>query len=751
MDVQLGSFLAAPRGNWLFLTGTISSFEAMGRSKLLLLLALCILNSSQATDFKYMGSSLSLEVSTGKAIPELIVYYRSLALSPCPPVTQGMCQVLNCTSVAQQSSTEYSGWCHNHGQAVIPMSNSSTLQIRPTGCCWLPADGLKFSLPMSVELGIRSDTQNPNHLPQAGISQPIRVPQNCLTVYNLNVFDPDKDVVRCRFGNQNEGECTNCSQYSFLQLDEVNCVLNYTGSEHKGIYIVELIIEDFPVVDIVLSSNYGNRTIPAYSPSFGTSARLSATPLQFTITVDEAALECNPGLIRPAFVAPTPPSMHIFPLMPYDGVSFTISAVTSQTRISNFTILGPPGLQNSLLWFNKRQDFDITSANVSWTRITVYQPIYISVCFSANIDRFQSVPWCIWIQQIPAAAPPPGSAIQCLETEMKFILARTTLPNIYEHDLQLNDPSCNITGNATHFLLDIPLLGCGTKIQVEDAYFVFINTLMTRTLYGVITRLPTLRLPITCHYQSMDHVGNNMTVSTYVSDKAFGNFSIHIEFKQSSLSRSRTGLIQSPLRVASNEILYLYVFANTPVPKVDLIVQSCWTSQDNNATTGTTFIKQGCVNEGIVQLVSDESLEKIYKINLGAILNSVSEVYVQCIVQLCINIDSTTNCSSGCLSSRTVQYNPMSREYHVSSGLISLVQSSTVGATTSLVSSPSTQLAASYVAIITGTVIGCTVTLVVALLVMKSFQGVTNRRIHHLVRDHFSSSGSWKPQQFTNI
>uniref|UniRef100_A0A8C4RVR7 Uncharacterized LOC114645494 n=1 Tax=Erpetoichthys calabaricus TaxID=27687 RepID=A0A8C4RVR7_ERPCA len=551
MNVLLDSLLAAPRGNWLFITGTISSSEAVGKSMLLLLLALSILNSSQATDFKYMGSSLSLEIPTGKAIPELIVYYRSLALSPCPPVTQGMCQVLNCTSVAQQSSTKYSGWCLNQGQAVIPMSNSSTLQI----------------------------------------------------------------------------------------------------------------------------------------------------------------------------------------------------------RISNFTILGPPGLQNSSLWFDKRQDFDVTSANVSWTRITVYQPIYISVCFSATIDRFQLVPRCIWIQQIPSGAPPPGSAIQCLETEMKFILARTTLPNIHEHDLQLNDPSCSIIGNATHFLLDIPLLGCGTKIQVEDAYFVFINTLMTRTLYGVITRLPTLRLPIACHYQSMGNVGNNMNVSTFISDKAFGNFSIHVEFKHSSLSRSSTGLIQSPLRVASNEILYLYVFANTPVPKVDLIVQSCWTSEVNNATTGNTFIKQGCVQEGIVQLVSDESLEKIYKINLGAILNLVSEVYVQCIVQLCLNIDSTMNCSSGCLSNNTVQFNPMSREYHVSSGLISLIQSSTIGATTTLLSSPPTQrqLAASYVAIIIGTVIGCTVTLVVALLVMKSFQGVTYRRIHHLVRDRFSSSGSWSPQQFTNI
>ncbi|RXM34513.1 ZP domain-containing protein [Acipenser ruthenus] len=434
------------------------------------------------------------------------------------------------------------------------------------------------------------------------------------------------------------------------------CVLWYTGGAAQGSYAVELIVEDYPRAAVTLTHTQGTRTIPPYS---STGAPLSSTPLHFTVTVEGESSECKPGLARPGFTEPTPANGETVSVLPYDEVAFTISAVSSD-MVSDIAVLGPPGLVLSKLWEGQRAGVRVVSANVSWTGTSRKDPRSKPICFSASTKRFQSEPRCIWIAQQVTIAPPPGTGaismdilkqahsavlcgdaflascptvLQCLEERMKLFLPRTALPQIGESDLQLIDPACNITGNSTHFLLDIPLTGCGTRIQEEDSYLVLVNVVSSRVSSqapgAVITRIPSLRFPLACRFKAGGQVTGEVSVPQGPKDEAFGKFTFDIKFRRelpAAVGAARVGDVDkmdTPFELDPSKPLYLQVNASCNITGVELVVESCWISETKNTTRSgdSSFIDQGCMAAGgKVQLVLDELNEKIYQINLTSLI-----------------------------------------------------------------------------------------------------------------------------------
>ncbi|XP_041075360.1 uncharacterized protein LOC121295093 [Polyodon spathula] len=734
--------------------------------RLLLFLTLSFLwDNSQAldpaSDFSYLGSSFSLEPSGRENSTEVLLLYRVLSASPCPAASKGLCGVLNCTTPSQQGahgSSPSPGWCQAQGEVIVHVEHSSTLQLSSSGCCWSQsvAPRLQFVLLMRVELGFRSDTGSPNSPPQAALLPPVRLPRNCATSFSLGVLDREGDVVRCRYGQRARAECTLCSHQAFLHVDEELCVLWYTGGGAQGTYAVELIVEDYPRAAVTLTHTQGTRTIPPYS---STGTPLSSTPLHFTVTVEGESPECMPGLARPGFTQPTPANGETVSVLPYDEVTFTISAVSSD-MVSDIVVLGPPGLVLSNLWEEKTAGVRVVSANVSWTGTSRQDPRSKPVCFSASTNRFQSEPRCIWIAQQTTIEPPPGTVLQCLEERMKLFLPRIALPDINESDLQLIDPTCNITGNSTHFLLDIPLTDCGTRIQEEDSYLVLVNVvssrLLSQDLGAVITRIPSLRFPLACRFKAGGLVTGMVSIPQRPKDEAFGKFTFDIKFRRELPAVAGVGRIgdmgkmDTPFELDPIKPLYLQVNASCNITGVELVVQSCWTAESKNTTRSgsSSFINNGCGSSGNVELMMDELNDKIYKINLTSLIPAriVPEVYIHCSVKLCMTMSDTDPCSPNCSSSRSFSSKSYSRSafllqslesslFTVSAGPIRLGVNSTITDTVNPLSPsslPSVPTSSSEipnrVGIAVGVVLGAAVLLIVGLLLIKTFLGIQNRR-----------------------
>ncbi|XP_040899642.1 uncharacterized protein LOC121185485 [Toxotes jaculatrix] len=96
-----------------------------------------------------------------------------------------------------------------------------------------------WSMTAHVDLGTRSDTGQSNRSPITTIPAILRVPRNCPRSFNIMMFDPDGDRVRCRVPtNSSTSECGLCSLTSGFSLDELNnhhsCSKNHHSCNHPS-------------------------------------------------------------------------------------------------------------------------------------------------------------------------------------------------------------------------------------------------------------------------------------------------------------------------------------------------------------------------------------------------------------------------------------------------------------------------------------------------------------------------------------
>ncbi|XP_077942142.1 uncharacterized protein LOC120809139 isoform X2 [Gasterosteus aculeatus] len=155
-------------------------------------------------------------------------------------------------------------WCETETVSRTILQSNKPFQLTAASCCWIPkrtGNNAQLNLLTTVDLGIRSDTKEPNRSPAVAILPFLRVPQNCPRTYKLTSFDPDGDKVRCRYGNINTGECSLCDQPSGFHLDQDTCTLHYHSSlADSRVYGFELVVEDFPVGSINLTYSDGSQS-----------------------------------------------------------------------------------------------------------------------------------------------------------------------------------------------------------------------------------------------------------------------------------------------------------------------------------------------------------------------------------------------------------------------------------------------------------------------------------------------------------
>ncbi|XP_067849925.1 uncharacterized protein [Heptranchias perlo] len=702
----------------------------MGLHVLMLTMTAALLQGCCSTGFSYFGASFGLETPLVSDALQVHVYYRGISL-PCSQSPDGICAALNCTNSRTQTvgdSNHTATWCMLDGGIVIHRNNTRPLHIRPSGCCWSPfvqsqrdTESLQFTFSLSADLGNRSDNVAINAPPQTPLLPILRVPQNCAATYNLTIYERDGDILRCRYGLRARHECAHCTQQPFFMLDQESCVLQYNGRGTYGTYIIELMIEDYPRETILLTHSDGTQTVhSAFEKTFSTSftqstEALSSIPVQFVIIVDGAISECAFETFRPVFIHPTPPNGARIPASLYDEVTFTISAISLNERITDFTVVGPHGLHKSGIW--SVNDDRSVSANVSWSVGVHDAPKEVPVCFlSTTSSGLQSEPQCIWIVLNTALLDEQsrGPELQCLTDAMILSVPRNLVANLPESSLQLNDASCNITGNSTHLLLAIPLSGCGTKLLEDKSHYIFTNKIISRSRNETMAQAERVAIPVTCKF----HRSNNGSKEPYLlnntTEKVFGDYSFEIQFSKEFNSNRSTAWPRSPFGATNKDRLYISVIANSNVTDLSLYVESCQMSEEYNSSTGIILLQQGCLNNSMAEEhQTGNRKEKVYSIKLSSLPQCTSQVFVTCNVQLCTNTYSSKPCTLGCgsVSSSQVEQSDMQQ---VSAGPICITKKES-------------DFGPNYAAITVGLALGGTVIYVVLILLKRSFVGLHYR------------------------
>ncbi|XP_013872871.1 uncharacterized protein LOC106523841 [Austrofundulus limnaeus] len=302
-------------------------------------------------------------------------------------------QSLPVTTVDQSSGDG----CQREGITTYLLPNNSPLQLTLSGNSWTTSLNVIIyrRAVAAVELRKRSDSSKPNTSPQTTILPVIRLPSNCQRNINLLTFDPDGDIVKCRYGNDMLFECDPCTPPPVLSVSS-SCTLSFSpnSSSSENSYAVQLMMEDFPHQTITLTHTSGSQEVKT------TSSAISKIPIQFLLKVLPLIPSCTEGLYLPKFVPPTPDNGAQINITVNQMVEIPIIAQATASQIIELLFSGPYNVIKSTSGSGRY--------TLTWTSSDSESGQSHFICFAVQASYssflYQSELRCVMVQIIP---PPP--------------------------------------------------------------------------------------------------------------------------------------------------------------------------------------------------------------------------------------------------------------------------------------------------------------------------------------------------------
>ncbi|XP_045921053.1 uncharacterized protein LOC123980607 isoform X2 [Micropterus dolomieu] len=268
-------------------------------------------------------------------------------------ITSWICPSNNCgivsSEVAHNVTKDSSPfeWCQRDGIITRQVPTNAPFQLLLSGGDWINFIRNNIGSVKAVtlvELRNRSDTNQANRSPQTNILAVVRVPSNCPRDFNLLTFDPDGDQVKCRYANSALSECDQCTPPSVLNLS-TSCTLSFSSNSsiNEGPWAVQLVMEDFPTQNIILTQTDGVQT------TITTNNAISKIPLQFVFNVDRAVPSCTEGLYLPKFLPPTPDNRAQLYAPVNQTLEISINAKANISTISDLLFSGPYNMNQTTL------------------------------------------------------------------------------------------------------------------------------------------------------------------------------------------------------------------------------------------------------------------------------------------------------------------------------------------------------------------------------------------------------------------
>ncbi|XP_078271542.1 oncoprotein-induced transcript 3 protein-like [Rhinoraja longicauda] len=229
---------------------------------------------------------------------------------------------------------------------------------------------------------------------------------------------------------------------------------------------------------------------------------------------------------------------------------------------------------------------------------------------------------------------------------------RMLVANLPDDRLQLNDASCNVTGNSTHLLLIIPLLGCGTVLLEDKSHYIFTNKIFSRSRDKISEQPNWVMVPLMCKFLRSTNASEEAKVQKSTLDKVFRVDSFEIQFSKEFNSSWWAAGPDSPFNTTTKDHLYISIVANSNKSSCSLHVESCQISEQHNSSAGVTLFKHGdsCLRYSAVEEHQTENQkERVYSVKLSSLPWHTAQVFVTCSVLLCAHAPSPYPCTQGCV------------------------------------------------------------------------------------------------------
>lgn len=673
----------------------------MASLTLLLLQLLLLVSAASAwrvgSTYRFYGGSVTFTPKGQNSDRSYTVELRSKQTTLICDVNGFSCSSGHCGSQTQSSRAVISrnsygiSWCQQEIVSRRKLTGNLPFYIRyPTSILrsygrgyWVSnvrSSGSYWRMMAHVDLGNRSDTGESNRSPIVSTLPVLRVSRNCPRSFNMTVFDPEGDRVRCKTAaSSSRFECGLCVLPAGFSLDQNSCSLKYTYTSRTGYHIVELLVEDFPKTQIRLLYSDGYYTLkrplsatrvkrqspystdPTASTAAATTARpyrssiapLSRLPLQFSVYVDShQAPSCLDGDYFPIFLSPTPSNGVNLPAFVNHTLEIKVRSKAQNTVIYGLIVTGPKGIS--------KQKVSADEYTIKWTPAEDEVNDHFPICFVSEArDRYNRV-YQSELRCVIADVGHHETTVTCNETTMTVEVEKSFLIRRNEDNLHLNDfkdSSCNLTArsNTTHLVAVMSLNTCGTVIEEDEDNIIFRNEITSAEPHEIISRQHDVEIAFSCVYPRRANLTLGFThKNPYAfAERGFGSFTYQFEFYESQLFRKPINASTYPVEVNLKQMMFMQIEAATSIPNTELFVESCRaTPYDNpNSRISYTIIENGCVRDNTVQIYPGSKSQFRFGMEAFEFIGAHEQVYITCSVILCETGFPGTRCSQGCIRS----------------------------------------------------------------------------------------------------
>ncbi|XP_061521209.1 uncharacterized protein LOC133395920 isoform X1 [Phycodurus eques] len=546
-----------------------------------------------------------------------------------------------------QDNTGRGRWCQSEGHTMANVSlNASYISLSNTGCCWATNDTkTNWTAHAHLDLRTRSDTEALNNCPVTTTVSSLRVPQNCFSNIHLLAYDPDGDHVKCH----SSAEAT---VHNNITINETTCTLEKTGHVRNGVYVFELMLEDFPTKKIYLS--HANGTSTYWETSDENASPLCKLKLQFLLEILPSMPNCELGHVQPKFLEPTPKHKYVFHATVGDKLILHAKAQAHHAIINDFQVSGPHNMKKH---FNDGEHGK-AELTLTWTPQDSDAYRVAPVCFTAETNESQSEMRCVVVIVSKPASVHGKTAVTCTANQMMVAVDISTLPEVDVNYLSLNDPSCLVTYNSTHITGSALFTNCGTIIEDEEKYIIFKNQIQTipdpsKTVF----RRKMVKIGFSCQFPKIATISSNYNVekSDYIfSDSKLDSFSYSFDVYTDDNFTSKVQLSDYPVQIEFLQNIFLGIKAESELANMSLFLDSCKATPDDNPDNADFYylVKEGCVKDQSLNVKTVDILSYHLEFQAFKFNGDNDQVYITCTVLMCDVNDPLSRCAMGCLNEK---------------------------------------------------------------------------------------------------
>ena len=125
--------------------------------------------------------------------------------------------------------------------------------------------------------------------------------------------------------------------------------------------------------------------------------------------------------------------------------------------------------------------------------------------------------------------------VDCLQNNMVIAIPKPLLRGADREHIRALDVDCHASENLTHFFLDVPLTGCGTKSKHANLSVIYSNEALPVPALAedVVSHVPDFRISFHCYYDSEGLVTGvglmPRSKKVVLSQKGFGEFTLKLD------------------------------------------------------------------------------------------------------------------------------------------------------------------------------------------------------------------------------